>query len=75
MSQLITLATYNSRVEAELVKGLLLSNDVHAVIMADDEGGMMAYPFSLVKGVRVIIAEKDLKLAKAIIQNRGTKKK
>ena len=73
MSQLITLATYNSRVEAELVKGLLLLNDIRSIISADDEGGLMAYPFSLVRGVSVIIAEKDLKHAREIIHSSNTK--
>jgi hypothetical protein len=73
MSDLVTFAIYNSRVEAELVKGLLVANNIHALIMSDDEGGMMAYPFSLVKGVRILVSKQNVKKAKELLKGTAQK--
>lgn len=65
--KLVVVQMYNSRLEAEIAKGLLAANGIRAHISADDEGGLMAYPFTLVKGVRLTVAETDLKKAEAVL--------
>ena len=40
MADLVCIKTYQSRIEAELVKGFLESNGIKAMVSADDVGGM-----------------------------------
>jgi hypothetical protein len=68
MADLVTVKTFTTRVQAELVKGILEAENVPAIIFSDDEGGMMAYPFSLVKGVRLQVRKADSQKAKKILK-------
>jgi hypothetical protein len=52
------LETFYSRIEAEMAAGLLESEGVPAMVLADDAGG--AYPsLQFVRGVRLMVAAAD----------------
>ena len=54
----VVLETFYSRIEAEMAAGLLESEGVPAMVMADDAGG--AYPsLQFVRGVRLMVAAAD----------------
>jgi hypothetical protein len=65
MTPEISIATFRTRDEAEVVRGLLISAGIAARIVADDAGG--AYPFALSGGVDVVIDEQDRDAAAAIL--------
>jgi hypothetical protein len=50
-------ALASSRIEAELIVGMLRSNGVRAVVSADDAGGQQ--PPLQIQGVRVLVAPSD----------------
>ena len=61
--------TFNSRMEAEVEKGVLEANGITAVVSADDAGG--AYPFPLSPNgswVQLLVEEKDLEKALKILK-------
>ncbi|MGB7911582.1 MAG: DUF2007 domain-containing protein [Desulfobaccales bacterium] len=54
----VVLETFYSRIEAEMAAGLLESEGVPAMVLADDAGG--AYPsLQFVRGVRLMVAAAD----------------
>ncbi|MFV9673339.1 MAG: Mov34/MPN/PAD-1 family protein [Acidimicrobiia bacterium] len=59
MSDLVTLAVYPTRSDAEIVKARLASDGIEAIVIADDEGGLNPGFYSRY-GVRVIVASGDL---------------
>ena len=63
MANFVYIKTYQNRMEAELAKGLLESNDIKAMISADDAGG--AYPPLLwaTGGVRLLVKKTDIQKA------------
>ena len=65
MGRLITIGTYGTRDEAEVVLGLLASAGIGASISADDAGG--AYPFVLSGGAQVLVDESDAKAASELL--------
>ena len=62
---MITIGTYGTRDEAEVVQGLLASAGIGASISADDAGG--AYPFVLSGGAQVLVDESDAKAASELL--------
>jgi hypothetical protein len=66
---LITIGTYGTRDEAEVVQGLLASEGIEAAIRADDAGG--AFPFVLSGGAHVLVDESDAAAASELIANRA----
>jgi hypothetical protein len=68
VGQLITIGTYGTRDEAEIVQGLLASFGIDASVRADDAGG--AYPFVLSGGAQVLVDESDATAAAEILANR-----
>ena len=68
MGQLITIGTFGTRTEAEIVQGLLASAGIDASISADDAGG--AYPFVPSGGAQVLVDESDATAASEILANR-----
>ncbi len=68
MGQLITVGTYGTRAEAEIVQGLLASEGIDASVSADDAGG--AYPFVLSGGAQVLVDESDAAAASEVLANR-----
>jgi hypothetical protein len=58
-----------SRVEAELIVGMLRSNGLRAVVSADDVGGLE--PQLQLQGVRVLVAPSDEGLARQLLAASG----
>jgi hypothetical protein len=62
----VVLETFSSRIEAEMAQGILESEGIEVVVMADDAGG--AYPMlQFVRGVRLLVAAEDEARAKEIL--------
>jgi hypothetical protein len=62
----VVLETFSSRIEAEMAAGLLESEGVPALVLADDAGG--AYPsLQFVRGVRLLVAAEDAYRAREIL--------
>jgi Putative prokaryotic signal transducing protein len=64
----ITIGTFGTRDEAEIVQGLLASAGIDASIRADDAGG--AFPFVLSGGAQVLVDESDATAASELLANR-----
>ena len=65
MKQTATLAVVNSRVEAEMMVGMLRSHGLRALVSTDDAGG--TEPALSAQGVRVLIATDDAAEARRLI--------
>ena len=61
----VPVAVVTSRIEAELIVGMLRSNGVRAVVSADDAGGQYS-PLQL-GGVRVLVPRSDEASARRLI--------
>jgi hypothetical protein len=59
-------AVTSSRVEAQLIVGMLEANGIVATISADDAGGQEPQ-WQLTDGVRVVVADEDLEAAQQLI--------
>jgi hypothetical protein len=63
----IVLETFPSRIEAEMAAGLLESEGIACLILADDAGGL--YPMlQFVRGVRLLVAPEDRDRAREILK-------
>jgi hypothetical protein len=69
MAREIAIATFRTREDAEIVRGLLTSAGIAARVAADDAGG--AYPFALAGGVEVVIDERDRDAAATVLADRA----
>ena len=65
----VPVAVVASRIEAELVVGMLRSNGVRAAVSADDAGGQD--PQLQVQGVRVLVAPPDEATARQLLAEAG----
>jgi hypothetical protein len=61
----VTLAVVSSRVEAEMMVGMLRANGVAAMVSTDDAGG--TEPALSAQGVRVLVATADTQEARRLI--------
>jgi hypothetical protein len=62
----VVLETFSNRIEAEMAAGLLSSEGVEAMVMADDAGG--TYPMlQFVRGVRLMVFKADEARAREIL--------
>jgi hypothetical protein len=61
----ISIGTFPTRTEAEMVHNLLASAGIAARVAVDDAGG--AYPFALSGGAQVLIDQRDLEAASQAI--------
>jgi hypothetical protein len=61
----VPVAVVTSRIEAELIAGMLRSNGVGAAVATDDAGGQE--PQWQLEGVRVLVAAADEDLARRLI--------
>jgi Putative prokaryotic signal transducing protein len=66
---LITIGTFGTRDEAEVVQGLLASAGIESSIRADDAGG--AFPFVLSGGAHVLVDESDAAAASELLADRA----
>ena len=55
----------SSRIDAELLVGMLRSNGVHAIVSADDVAGLE--PQLQIHGVRILVAPSDEALARQLL--------
>jgi hypothetical protein len=61
----VTVAVVGTTTEAELIVGMLRSNDVRAAVSADDAGGQE--PELQLQGVRVLVAAADAAEARRLL--------
>jgi hypothetical protein len=61
----VPVAVAGSRIEAELIAGMLRSHGVRAIVSADDAGGLE--PQLQFAGVRVLVAPSDATSARQLI--------
>jgi hypothetical protein len=61
----VTVAVVGSRIEAELIVGMLVSHGLRAVLAADDAGGQE--PQLQLHGVRVLVAPRDEEPARRLL--------
>jgi Putative prokaryotic signal transducing protein len=61
----VPVAVVGSRIEAELIVGMLRSNGLRAVVSADDAGGQE--PQLQMQGVRVLVTPSDEALARELL--------
>lgn len=62
----IVLETFPTRIAAEMAAGLLESEGVEALVMADDAGG--TYPMlQFIRGVKLMVAAEDEARAREIL--------
>ena len=61
----LPVAVVPSRIEAELIAGMLQSNGLTAVVSADDAGGQE--PPLQIQGVRVLVAPSDEATARRLL--------
>lgn len=67
MPDVVVVATYAKRPDAEVAKSVLEGSGIKSFIEGDDAGGM--YPF-MTEGIRLFVQKKDKK--KALILLKGT---
>jgi hypothetical protein len=65
----VPVALAGSRIEAELIVGMLRSNGVRAVLSADDAGGQE--PQLQLQGVRVLVTPSDEAMARRLLAAAG----
>ena len=65
----VPVAVVPSRIEAELIVGMLRSNGVRATVSADDAGGQQ--PPLQIGGVRVLVPRSDAEAARRLIATAG----
>ncbi len=58
MDDLVVIKTFNTREEAEVVKGFLDSNGIKAFLLTDDASGSYSN-LTLVHGIRLMVNTKD----------------
>ncbi len=75
MGSLISIGFFQSRIEAEIAKGLLESNGIKSVIFAEDLGGWRPYPISYSYGVELKVDTKDAEEAKRILEDTAEENK
>jgi Putative prokaryotic signal transducing protein len=65
----VSLRTFPTRSEAEVVHGLLASAGIASWVAADDAGG--AYPFDFSGGARLMVDEQDREAASEVLASAG----
>jgi len=65
-SNTVCIQTYSTIAEAEMAKGILESNGIHAMVSADNIGGLIA-SLDLTGGVKLLVLEEFAKRANEIL--------
>ena len=68
MSDLVVLKTFNSRIEAEVDKNKLDSENILCYIEADDGGGVIPYLLNGTGFVKLIVKNEDYKKALKLLE-------
>ena len=69
MTNLVHIKSFTNRAEASLAKGLLESNDIKAMISADDAGGMHPALMWSTGGARLLVREEDRDTALRLLKD------
>ena len=67
MPELIIVATFSNRSEADLAKAQLELDGIHSMISADDAGGALPYLSIGDGGVKLLVNEEDLERASEVL--------
>ena len=67
MSELIVVASFNNRAEAELAKEQLEEAGIHSMVEADDGGGAMPILLAGSGGVKLEVNEQDFERAAEVL--------
>ena len=66
-SETVCVKTFQTVAEAEFARGILESNGIHAMVSADDVGGLIG-SLELTEGVRLMVLEENAKRAAEILE-------
>ena len=69
MSKLEVIKVFPSRIEAELAKGYLETMEIKTQVVSDDAADQLYPSLGVIKGVKLITAEKNLEKARALLEN------
>lgn len=69
MSDTVCVKTFQSAAEAEFAKTILESNGIHAMVSADDIGGLVS-SLELTEGVRLMVLEEHAKFAAELLEKK-----
>lgn len=64
--ELVSVASYGDRLNAELARGLLEIEGIASMISADDAGGMRP-PLQLTQGVRLFVRAREVERAREVL--------
>jgi hypothetical protein len=64
-AELVSIETFNTRLDASVALGALRAAEIHAVISADDAGAV--YPGGMMQGVRLLVRADDVERAKEVL--------
>jgi len=67
---LVNLKTFLNRHQAEIIKGILLSEGIEAIVSLDDTGGQLPNVTLISGGVRLLVRAEDLAKAQEILKGR-----
>ena len=67
MDGIAVLRTLSTREEAELLRGVLEANGITSYVVSDDARGLQP-PLELVRGVKLVVAEKDREVAEETLR-------
>ncbi len=68
MNDFITIKVFNTKIEAEIAKSFLASNNIDSYILTDDVGSM--YPSTQnVSGVKLFVKNKDAEKANELLMD------
>ena len=64
-SELVVVATFLNRIEAEMARGALEAVDIESMVSADDAGGLR--PGLWMSGVKLLVRAEDAKRAASVL--------
>jgi len=67
---MISLAAYESELEAEIARGHLESAGIDAIVSKDDAGGMLP-SLHEAEGVRVLVWSEDVRRARVVLREKS----
>ncbi len=68
-AELVVVATYLNRVDADLAQGALRAHGIESMVSADDAGGVR--PGLWMGGVRLLVRSEDARRAKTVLGPTG----
>ena len=72
MKNAVVVQSFNTRLEAEVAKGLLDANNIQAIVIADDAGGMYPSLAGAAEGVLLLVDKKDAENAKKLLKSQNS---